>query len=191
MTIRAWNTLVTQKVEVKNTQRLINDCYKTVNDCRTPKTKTAHILEEIESPTFSRKVQNKLLTCTRHETKTIIIARFKMLECGSNFKGTMNAICRTCKVTDNESHRLKVCPTNRPNKTLPFGPHTDFNNIYSNNKNVLTNIIRLIKLQWNTKTAHGSTKMYIIYCNFISTCFHVLPFSHLYALTLCVIMMNA
>ena len=159
MTIRAWNKLVTQKVEVKNTQILINDCYKTVNGCRTPKTKTAHILKEIESPTYLRKAQNELLTCTRHETKTIIIARFRMLECGSNFKGTMNAICRACKVTDDESHRLNVCPTYKSNNSPPFSPYINFNDIYSNNKNILTNIIRSIEQQWNTKTAHGSTKM--------------------------------
>ena len=159
MTIRAWNKLVTQKVEVKNTQRLINDCYKTVNGCKTPKTKTAHILEEIESPTYSRKVQTELLTCTRHETKTIIIARFKMLECGSNFKGTINAICRTCNVNDDENHRLNMCPTYKTINSPPIRPHTNFNDIYSDNKNILTNIIRSIEQQWNTKTAHGSKRM--------------------------------
>ena len=159
MTIRSWNRLVTHKVEIKNTQRLINDCYKTVNGVLTPKTKTAHILEKIESPTYTRAAQNELLTSTRHETKTIIIARFGMLECGSNFKGTLNTTCKTCNTIDNETHRLNECPTFRTKNSSPGIPYTNFNDIYSTDKTTLTNVLKSIEQLWNTKTAHGSIKM--------------------------------
>ena len=32
-----------------------------------------------------------------------------MLECGTNYKGTMSETCRTCGVIDNENHRLNDC----------------------------------------------------------------------------------
>ena len=159
MTIRAWNKLVTLKVEVKNTQRLINDCYKTSNGTLVPKTKTAHILDAIESPTYTRKTQNELLSCTKHETKSIIIARFGMLECGSNFKGTMNIVCRTCNVTDNESHRLNECPTYKTTDSPALPTSINFNDIYSSDKGMLTDILKAITKIWNTKTAHGTMKL--------------------------------
>ena len=159
MTIRAWNKLVTLKVEVRNTKRLIEDCYKTSNGTLTPKTKTAHILDEIQSPNYTRKTQNELLSCTKYETKSIIIARFGMLECGSNFKGTLNMICKTCKVTDNESHRLNDCPNYKTADSPALPTKVTFDDVYSSNKNVLTNILKAIGQKWNTKTAHGTMKL--------------------------------
>ena len=154
MTLRAWKTLVTRKVEIKNTQRLRDDCYKTSEGIRTPKTKTAHIIEKIESPTYQRKTLDELKGLTKHETKTIIIARFGMLECGSNFKGSMGNICKKCSVTDDENHRLNTCSNYNASPA-----YVNFDDIYSCDVNVLTDVIKGIEELWNTKTAHGTMKL--------------------------------
>ena len=156
MTIRTWKKLVTQKVEIKNTKRLIDDCYKTADGTLTPKTKTAHILEKIKDPNYTRKAQNILLSCTKNETKSIIIARFGMLECGVNFKGTMSATCKTCKITDNENHRLNNCLTYRSDN-VPLS--VKFDDIYSDDKSVVMKVLKRIELLWNTKTAHGTVRL--------------------------------
>ena len=154
MTMRAWKNLVTRKVEIKNTQRLRDDCYKITDGVRAPKTKTSHIIEKIESPTYQRKPLEELRGRSKHETKTIIIARFGMLECGSNYKGSMNTFCKKCKVTDDENHRLNECPVYKvsPNRV-------NFNDIYSCDPNLLTHVVKQIERLWNTKTAHGTTKL--------------------------------
>ena len=146
------------KIEIKNTQRLLNDCYKSSNGSLTPKTKTAHLIDCIKSPTYERKTCEELQQCTKHETKTIIIARFGMLECGQNFKGSMNSSCRACKVVDDESHRLNDCILYRTQNGPVLTPHVNFDDIYSSDHTVLSNVMSSIERLWNTKTAHRSIK---------------------------------
>ena len=70
--------------------RILKDCHKMENGVSIPKTKTAHIIEHIQSETYVRKPQLDVTKCSKQETKSIIIARFGVLECGWNFKGTMS-----------------------------------------------------------------------------------------------------
>lgn len=51
----------------------------------------------------------ELMNCNKEETKTIIISRYGMLECGKNFKGTKNLECNESSAVDDESHRLNSC----------------------------------------------------------------------------------
>ena len=51
----------------------------------------------------------EILHLTKQETKTVMIARHGMLECGQNFKGTITEICDQCPILDNENHRLNFC----------------------------------------------------------------------------------
>ena len=81
-----------------------------------------------------------------------------MLECGTNFKGTLKTNCKTCNVTDNESHRLNDCPTYTTHEPHSPAPRVNFDDILSNEKNILSNILKAIEQIWNTKTAHGSVK---------------------------------
>ena len=89
-TRKQWTKTVKEKVEVKNTRRLIDDCYKTVNGKKLPKTKTKHIIEPLYKDTYIRKPQDDLIGCTKQTAKTLMIARYGMLECGRNFKGSYN-----------------------------------------------------------------------------------------------------
>ena len=108
---------------------------------------------------YKRTAQPEILQCTKNDAKTIIIARFGMLECGHNLKGTMKEICTKCNVTDDENHRLNVCSKLKVTNTeTDVSTPIEFNDVYSNDSTTLRNIIKVIKQQWNTVTAHGTTK---------------------------------
>ena len=64
-----------------NKQRILDDLHKIENGLNTPKTKTLTILSKIKDQGYSRKPEPEILMTTKHEAKTIIIARYGMLVC--------------------------------------------------------------------------------------------------------------
>ena len=159
LTKRQWMRYVDAVIEVKNRNRLLNDCHKTVDSQQIRKSKTTHIVDHIEEWSYTRGPAPELLFCNKQEAKTLMIARFGMLECGKNFKGSMKEICDTCKVIDNEDHRLNHCIIYR-NVNLYDMPHkVDFSSIFSSDMNTLREMIKIISKVWNVTNAHGS--MYI------------------------------
>ena len=92
-----------------NRKRLLNECHKNEKGIQTPKTKTAHIIPELMTDTYKREPQEDIVQCTKHEWKSLIIARFGMLECGRNFKGSLNELCNQCHQIDDKNHRLNYC----------------------------------------------------------------------------------
>ena len=95
---------------------------------------------------------------TKNETKTVMIARYGMLDCGKNYKGTASSNCSTCNVYDNENHRLNSCKKWNFNNPLDTDFSVDFNNIFSNDVNVLKVLIPYIQSVWNVKNGHGSIR---------------------------------
>ena len=88
---------------------------------------------------------------------TIILARNGMLECGTNFKGTMKEICTECNVNDNEQHRLNECKKWRELNN-EGGTMINFRDIYSNDYHVLSKIINSIENVWELKFGNGRMK---------------------------------
>ena len=95
-------------------------------------------------------------SCTKQETKTLIIARFGMLECGYNFKAGMSEECNQCSVLDNEDHRLNYCVKFKGFNYCNSSEKVNFEDIYSNDMPTLRKTIPLIERVWNTKCAHGT-----------------------------------
>ena len=155
-TERQWTTIVRQKIEIKNKKRLYDDCHKMVNGNPTPKTKTAHIIPKIIEDTYTRKPQDDVMQCSKYETKTIIIARFCMLECGENFKGKLSESCSMCNMVDDEDHRLNYCIKYRDVNLYDDEVKGDFRKVYSENVNEIREILPIIQRIWDTKTAHGT-----------------------------------
>ena len=85
-----------------------------------------------------------------------MIARFGMLECGKNFKGTMRELCNKCDVVDDENHRLNHCVIYRNINLCDMQEKADFNDIFSSDANTLKLIIQNIEKVWNVTNAHGS-----------------------------------
>ena len=147
-------------IEEMNKQRILDDLHKKENGLNTPKTKTLTIVNKIKDREYSRKPEPEILLTTKHEAKTIVIARYGMLVCGVNFKGTMPSNCGACCVKDDENHRMNICPKWKdPQKETT--ENLDFKDVYSNNIETIRPIISVINHTWNTKTSNGTMREHV------------------------------
>ena len=148
--------LVNEKIEIRNRTRLIDDCHKTENGQKVRKTKTSFIVDLISADTYIRGPSPEFQSLTKQETKTAIISRFRMLECGVNFKGSNSISCRVCKTRDDEDHRLNHCIRYKTTNYYDCVEKVNFDDVFSSDTNVLKNVITKIQRVWNTRNAHGS-----------------------------------
>ena len=88
----------------------------------------------------------------------MIIARFGMLECGVNHKGTLSYECNSCKTADNEEHRLNHCIKFRDVNYCDKTEKSPFNLIYSNDVNIIRTILEKINNVWNVSMGHGAMR---------------------------------
>ena len=153
---RTWIRNVTVKIERHNAQRLLNDCHKNENGVSTPKTKTATIIEHINDPNYERGIDKIMSQLSRQECKTLVIARFKMLECGRNLKGSMREECMSCGTIEDENHILNHCI--KYNSVREPRDNVVFNDVYSHQIEKVRPIINAIEKIWNTSNAHGSIR---------------------------------
>ena len=154
----AWKNIVSMVIEEEHKKRLKEDCYKKENEQLIQKTKTKYIAEKLELSEYTRKPQREILYLTKNETKTLIIARYRMLDCGVNYKGTMNSQCDLCHCEDDENHRLNKCEKWRQYNFIGNDSVIDFNDIYSDDIDTLRSIIEKISQLWNTRNAHGAMR---------------------------------
>ena len=80
---------VMASIETKHHERLRDQCFKIVDGKLEPKTKTSSIIPVISTDKYKRQAQTTILKTSKQETRTIMIARYGLLECGKNFKGNM------------------------------------------------------------------------------------------------------
>ncbi len=151
-----WKNTVKTQIEKENLRKLKEDLHKTENGTQRPKKKTESIVQLIQIPHYQRKPRKEILELSRHETKTLIIARYGMLECGKNYKGTNAENCNQCNVYDDENHRLNNCQKYREINFYETDTKVDFNLIHSNDTTVLRNIISNLECVWSTRNGHGT-----------------------------------
>ena len=151
-----WKREVNEKIELKNKARLFEACHKMEDGRKIRKTKTAHIVDPLSADTYTRKPVSELQHLTKQETKTLIIARYKMLECGVNFRNSKSIICSTCKKTGNEDHILNHCIRYRDINCCDNEEKVNFSDVYSADIDVLKKTIDKIEKVWNTRNAHGT-----------------------------------
>ena len=154
-TIGEWNCQVTATIERENKERLLQMCHKNEDGIQVPKTKTETIVKKLENNQYKRGPESEFLQMTKNETKTIMIARYGMLDCGKNYKGRASEMCLTCNKKDDENHRLNDCIKWRTNNLYDADITVNFNNVYSNDINVLKVIIPYIQKVWNVRNANG------------------------------------
>ena len=151
-----WKSQVIAATEKCNQKRLLEECYKKEDNKNVPKTKTAHIISKLESNEYKREPCKEIMSLTKRETKMLIIARFGMLECGKNFKGTMGEICLNCNTRDTEEHRLNECSNYLNVNYVDHDENIPFSSIYSEDLTILKPIMKRIGTVWNLKTGNGS-----------------------------------
>ena len=105
-----WKKEVEKAAEERNKINLSNGCQTKQRGASKSKTKTKTILEIVESPDYKREplIFLKDLTCI--ETRALIMGRYGMLDCKSNFSmGYGGRLCEQCNAVDNEDHRMNEC----------------------------------------------------------------------------------
>ena len=155
-TIKQWKKLVSLKAEIKNKQRLLQECHKKINGVTYRKSKTAHLVDKINNTDYTRQTCPELQSLNKHETKTIMLARFRMLECGRNFKGSMKETCNTCNTEDDENHRFNHCKKYRSTNFYGSTNQVPFETVFSDDVITLKKVIPLICQVWNTRNANGT-----------------------------------
>ena len=151
-----WKRQVKRAIEKRNLERLKEECHKEVDGIQTEKTKTKTIVNHLNDPYYTRKIQTEILNATKQETKSTIIARYKMLKCGNNFKGALSQLCNQCNCIDDENHRLNYCVKWRNVNLYNSVDKVDMDVLYNGNMNELRPIISNIEKVWNVKNAHGT-----------------------------------
>ena len=129
-----------------------------VDGTKTEKYKTAHIISHLNDPNYMCKPQDILSQLSKQDTKSLLISRFHMLECGRNYKGTMDENCSHCTSIDDENHRLNHCPKYGQTNCHDSPNGVPFCDIYSDNVDKVRPVIASIGQVWDTKNGHGSIK---------------------------------
>ena len=101
-----WKSNVERAVDEKNKNKLIQKLTTQTTEGTKVNTKTQKIHEQLTTQTYIREPIQEITKTNKTATRTLILARNGMLECGTNFKGTLPETCRYCNVTDNENHRM-------------------------------------------------------------------------------------
>ena len=142
-----------EAVNRRNLESLIDQCtHETPTESKI-NSKTRYIYDILTTSDYARNPLRELCHQSKETTRTIIVARNGMLECGKNFKGTMKEMCSKCEVIDDENHRLNEC------KNVDRTPNrTNFDDIFSDNEKVLGSIINEIQNVWELRYANGRMK---------------------------------
>ena len=147
-----WKSTVKTAIEKRNRERLLDECKTFRHGCVHEKTKTKSIIKEIERSDYCRTRLTTILSMTRLKARAIVMARYGMLDCSSNFGnkyGTKQ--CKECRVIDDEAHRMNNCKTWRIVNRYESVIKIDFNAVFSNDKTELESIADEILSIWDLK----------------------------------------
>ena len=151
-----WKRNVKRSIEARNNERLIKDLHKTEHGEEKRKTKTVSIVNTVKDPSYQSSPQAVIMEMSKQETKTLIISRYHMLECGANFKGTRPQTCNTCDVLDDENHRLNHCVKYSEMNRHDRIDKANFDDIYSDDPGVVGGIMSEVTKVWNLSNSNGT-----------------------------------
>ena len=150
-----WREEIRRAINNRNKQRLIENC-TTISPSGTKiNTKTKEIHTKLTTEPYNRQPPNEIVNGNKQKTKTIILARHGMLECGKNFKGTLSLNCNSCNVVDDENHRLNDCNRWRDTNNASSSLKCNFRDIYSTSETELNDVINNLEKIWEFKYANG------------------------------------
>ena len=116
------------------------------------KTKTSYAEKKINEDNYQRKPMYPITSLNQIEAKTLIVARFHMLECGKNFRGTSPVTCTVCNEIDDESHRLNFCSRFKQTNLYDASEKVEFSDVFSDNVETVRNILKTIMKVWNIRS---------------------------------------
>ena len=122
------------------------------------RTKSRHIQQHLSSPDYVRQPPPPIIQGSKQRAKTIVLARHGILECGTNYRGTIPTTCHSCSTTDDENHRLNFCRLYSDFNLADKATKVDFNDIFSNDHLILAPILVHVQNVWEWQYANGRTK---------------------------------
>ena len=157
MTRNEWKEHVRKAVLKKNGEKLLANCTSNTEHGTKVHTKTKHIHHKLTSEAYAANPMKMIIKGDKQKARTIFLSQNRMLECGSNFKGTIAELCPQCNVKDDENHRLNICPkwTERNNHSKTW---VDFDNIYAETEEEINSVICEIEKVSEVRFANGKMK---------------------------------
>ena len=144
-TTSQWKSEVIKATEKKNKEQLLEGCYEENGN---EKQKTKHMIKEISRDGYVRAPCQAIKKMNRNQARIILIARFRMLDCASNYgQRYKSKNCGECGEIDDENHRINGCGRSRTDGKNWM----EFDDIYQDNKDTIKQMIDKIKEKWNVR----------------------------------------
>ena len=152
-----WWNLVECATLGLNTKMLLESC----KDKGKTRSKTLPITQLLEQDSYRLDYShNVIFELPRKTVKMIIMARYRMLDCAKNFKGKYGTeYCKECNVVDDESHRLNSCVKWKHVNLYNGGYSIDFSAVFSEDKNTLRLMSRLLRSVWNLENGKNEMRL--------------------------------
>ena len=147
-----WKHCVKNAVEMRHRKRLLDNCFAVRSGSSRGKSKTKCLIPCLEDDTYDRKKTSAVLNLNKLRARAIIMARFGMLDCASNFENKYGGKeCPKCKVLDDVNHRLNFCETWKKINFHQSDIKVNFQLVYSENKSDLECVADDILKVWDLK----------------------------------------
>lgn len=155
-----WKSEVKVATELKNKDRIKEECEKTHRGESKTKTKTIHALNSINSDNYIRKPDHYIdNNSSILHTRALIMGRFGMLTCANNFShGHGSKLCDSCNVTDDETHRINYCK--KWHKINLYDNHSkiDFNDIYLDDFEKCAAVVNIVLKMWDLENGKNAMR---------------------------------
>jgi len=147
---KEWGKMVKEAAELKNRERMKEDCYTKIRGQEREKTKTRNLIQILDDSSYQRgpsefiKLNNVLLA------RAMIMGRYGMLQCAANFEKSYGGKnCKECGVLDDENHRINDCKTFKDINLYNEDNKIDYNLIYSENSEQCLKVVEYILILWD------------------------------------------
>ena len=158
MSKNQWKTIVEEAVDEVNRKKQITNCTSVTPEGLKINKKTKSVHKQLTTPSYKRQPLPEIINGNRLWAKTITMARHGMIECGTNFKGTMPETCKACQTTDNENHRLNECISYANLNLADTDAKCNFDDVFSQDSNTLKLIISQLDKVWDFRYTNGRMK---------------------------------
>ena len=152
----SWKNTVNIAVFNMNKKKLTQGCKEKKENTEKIKPKTKYILDKIDE--YTGKPLAEVISSSRLQAKTLIIARSGMLECGKNFRATIPETCALCSKFDDENHRMNECPNWKHVNYINSSNKVDFQDVYSRDPQKLSSVVDRIQGVWELSLGKGFMK---------------------------------
>ena len=133
-----WKSEVKLACEKRNREMLLSECEKREGTEKSLKTKSKTIHEIVANEQYERKPLKCIVTLDKLKAKAIVMARYGMLDCSTNYKMKYGRTeCKECKVKDDEQHRINFCIKYKGINKCDNPTKFHFQNVYANDSDTL------------------------------------------------------